>query len=197
VPSVQELGWWRFEEGAQWRAPEGKPLDLEEWADHPVVQIGIEDARAYADWLGHELPTETEWEYAARGGLDGKAFAWGDELAPNGKPLANHWQGLFPFTNDEADGFFGASPVGCFPPNGFGLYDMIGNVWELVDSPYTANRQPGATAMAGHSTIKGGSFLCAANYCQRYRPAGRQPQERDLSTNHIGFRTIYRGSPPE
>ncbi|MBB5705361.1 formylglycine-generating enzyme required for sulfatase activity [Sphingopyxis panaciterrulae] len=210
--------WWHFEFGADWRHPLGPDSSIAELEDHPVVHIAYADAEAYAAWAGKALPTETEWEYAARGGLDGADYAWGDELAPGGAMLANYWQGLFPFANQCLDGWDGTSPVGHFPANGFGLFDMIGNVWEWTQDWWS---QPRASAKRGkpsccavrnpkgglrrqshdpdqpairiaRKVLKGGSHLCAANYCQRYRPAARHPQSIDSSTSHIGFRCVVR-----
>ena len=149
----------------------------------PVVQVSYRDAQAYAAWAGRRLPNETEWEYAANGGAE-TIYVWGDERAPDGAEMANTWQGSFPIQNAEADGYAKRAPVGCYPANEFGLYDMIGNVWEWTDSKASQN---GAEAVY---TIKGGSFLCAPNYCRRYRAAARQAQEAGLPTSHIGFRTV-------
>jgi len=183
------MAWWQFVPGADWRHPEGPNSGIGGKDDYPVVQVSYNDALAYARWAGRALPTEEQFEYAARGGLDGKTYAWGDELAPGGKYQANNWQGEFPVRNTAADGFVGAAPVGCFPANGYGLYDMIGNVWEWTSSPYEKgeNKAPASRLLR---TIKGGSFLCAPNYCRRYRPAARQPQETSFSALHLGFRTV-------
>ena len=196
--------WWNYVAGANWRHPLGADSSIDGLEDHPVVHVAHIDAQAYAEWAGKRLPTEAEWEFAARGGLEGAAFAWGDELAPDGAMLANYWQGPFPKTNLLLDGFDRTSPVGSFPPNGYGLYDMIGNVWEWTSDPYSQPAKPGAKCCtpgkpsgqsATHSeegfavmVMKGGSHLCAANYCQRYRPAARYPQTVESSTSHIGFR---------
>jgi formylglycine-generating enzyme required for sulfatase activity len=178
--------WWNFVPGASWRAPEGPGSDLDGRMDHPVVHVAYQDALAFARWAGGDLPTEAEWEYAARGGLDGTRYTWGDGPPPDQDPdHANTWHGTFPHHNTRADGHTGTAPVGCFPPNGFGLYDMAGNVWE-----WTSDRFEPADANSG--LIKGGSFLCSKNYCRRYRPAARHPQERDFSTSHLGFRVVYR-----
>ncbi len=210
--------WWRFEFGADWRHPLGPESSIEGSEDHPVVHLAYADAEAYAHWAGKALPTEAEWEYAARGGLESAEYAWGDELAPSGAMLANYWQGLFPYANQCLDGWEGTSPVGSFPANGFGLYDMIGNVWEWTQDWWSAPaarakkarqsccmtsnsqekyrsrsydpEQPGIRI--GRKVLKGGSHLCAANYCQRYRPAARHPETVDSSTNHIGFRCLVR-----
>ena len=180
--------WWVFREQANWRNPHGDDSDLTGKKDHPVVHIAYADAQAYAKWRGRDLPTETEWEFAARGGLDGRRYAWGDVRAPDGEERANTWQGAFPIQNLASDGFTFTAPVGSFPANGFGLYDMIGNVWEWTKTTYGGI----SSAAANKRTIKGGSFLCAPNYCARYRPAAKQAQETGLGTNHIGFRTVRR-----
>ena len=213
--------WWTFRFGADWRHPLGAESTLDALADHPVVHVAYADALAYAAWAGKALPTEAEWEYAARGGLDAE-YAWGDELAPGGAMLANYWQGLFPFANQMLDGWERTSPVRTYPANGFGLYDMIGNVWEWTSDWYAlpprntgkaakrggccdvpANPRGGreresydARERIGRKVLKGGSHLCAENYCQRYRPAARHPQPVDSSTTHIGFRCVVRSEPP-
>ena len=195
--------WWSFDFDACWRDPRGDGAGIGGAIDHPVVHIAYGDALAFAEWAGKAIPTEVEWEFAARGGLEGAAFAWGDELAPDGRMLANYWQGEFPWQNLETDGFAGTSPVRSFPANGHDLYDMIGNVWEWTVDPFTATSRAtspccssAARAIAGSvdapRVIKGGSHLCAANYCQRYRPAARHSQAIDTSTTHIGFRCVLR-----
>ena len=205
--------WWEYVPGASWRRPGGKGTTINGRDRHPVVQVAYEDAEAYAAWAGKELPTEAEWECAARGGLDGATFAWGDDHFPDGKAMANSWQGEFPWQNLKLDGFEGTSPVGSFPPNGYGLYDMTGNVWEWT-TDWFALPQPGeppkaccaphnprvtspdGSFAAGETiprkVIKGGSHLCAPNYCLRYRPAARQAEAIDTSTSHIGFRCVVR-----
>jgi len=212
--------WWDYMPGAYWRRPGGKGTTINGRDRHPVVHIAYEDAVAYAAWAGKELPTEAEWEYAARGGLEGAIFSWGNDHLPGGRPMANSWQGEFPWQNLKLDGYEGTSPVGSFPPNGHGLYDMCGNVWEwtcdpfivpgaaTVDSPCCAPRNPQETSPERASTlgepgehirrkvIKGGSHLCAPNYCLRYRPAARQAETVDTSTSHIGFRCVRRRQPP-
>lgn len=176
--------WWRFEPRANWRNPRGKARAPALPDNYPVVQIAFEDALAYARWRGRDLPTEAEWERAARGGLEGKAYAWGDEARPGGDYRANHWQGSFPYEDTGADGHAGLAPVGCYPPNDYGLYDMAGNVWEWTRDGWGPQ---------GFRIIKGGSFLCSDNYCRRYRPAARQPGDEGFSTEHLGFRTVWRG----
>jgi len=182
APQSPEDPWWRWVPGAQWRHPEGPASSIVGRDNEPVVQIAYEDALAYARWAGKSLPTETQWEYAARGGLNGRTYAWGDELDPGGVAQANYYQGVFPVRDTGSDGFAGRAPVGCFRPNGYGLYDMIGNVWELTASE--AGPQPGM------HVIRGGSYLCAPNYCHRYRPSARQFQEGDLGTDHVGVRFV-------
>ncbi|PZU06780.1 formylglycine-generating enzyme family protein [Sphingomonas sp.] len=213
VPCDDPRRWWAIDPDANWRRPEGMGSSVDGREDHPVVHVTSSDAEAYATWAGNKLPTEAEWELAARGGLDGSDYAWGDELAPGGRMLANYWQGLFPFSNLLTDGWERTSPVGSFPPNGYGIFDMIGNVWEWtadwwalpqqiarsccsVDNPRGGRRhdsfEPGVRKGTGRRVLKGGSHLCAANYCQRYRPAARIPQAIDSSTGHIGFRCVMR-----
>jgi formylglycine-generating enzyme required for sulfatase activity len=203
--------WWQFRFGANWRAPLGPGSEAE--PDHPVVHIAHSDAAAFADWAGRSLPTEAEWEFAARGGLDGADYAWGDALSPD---RANYWQGAFPFANQCLDGWERTSPVRAFPPNGYGLYDMIGNVWEWTDDwfalPRIDRKRAGSccipdnprggtrggsidkreAARIPRKVMKGGSHLCAENYCQRYRPAARYAQPIDTSTGHVGFRCVVR-----
>jgi formylglycine-generating enzyme len=189
--------WWEYVPGATWQRPEGPASDAYTRGRHPVTQVAYEDAATYAAWAGKALPTEAEWEYAARGGLDGKRFAWGDEDDPT---LANTWQGEFPWQNLMLDGYAGTSPVGTFAANGYGLHDMTGNVWEWTTDLFTASHEshrsccvPGAAAEGiPRRIIKGGSHLCAPNYCLRYRPAARQGEAVDTSTGHIGFRCVVR-----
>ena len=211
--------WWAWVPGTSWRHPSGPGSSLEGLQNHPVVHVAFEDAEAYAQWAGKQLPTEAEWEYAARGGLDGKDFAWGDEDSSPETPLANTWQGEFPWQNLLTDGFEGTSPVGHYPPNGFGLYDVCGNTWEWTSDWYV-NRSadvveksccgvmvnPRIDSEEGsynpaqpefripRKVVKGGSHLCAPNYCLRYHPAARQPQMIDTGMSHIGFRCIVRAS---
>jgi formylglycine-generating enzyme len=208
--------WWHWTTGASWRRPEGRGSDVAGRQQHPVTHVAYQDAEAYARWAGKQLPTEAEWEFAARGGLDGAAFTWGDEMAPHERILANWWQGEFPWQNLGGDGDERTSAVGRFPSNGYGLYDMAGNVWEWTSDYFTrAHAADPAKACcvprnprvddAAHSTvagepgahiprrvIKGGSHLCAPNYCLRFRPAARQGEAIDTSTGHIGFRCVVR-----
>jgi len=193
------MQWWSFVPGADWRHPDGPGSSIAGHDNDPVVQVSYDDALAYAKWEGRELPTEAQYEFAARGGLDGKTYGWGDELTPGGKYQANVWQGTFPTSNAGSDGFSGRAPVGCFPANGYGLYDTIGNVWKWTSSLYATpdskdampdmpmSKTPSSRVLR---TIKGGSFLCAPNYCRRYRPAARQSQETSFSAAHLGFRTV-------
>ena len=232
--------WWRFVRGANWR-------EAAAHADHPVMHIAYEDASAYADWCGKSLPTEAEWEYAARGGLDGATYPWGNDFYPEGKPMANTWEGDFPWRNTERDGYTRTSPVETYPPNGYGLFDMVGNVWEWTQDWWSASHRQETSGYASRETtdfpccgpinqgadgrtigrtvpqaiqrtnprggperlsydpfqpevgiprkvLKGGSHLCAPNYCLRYRPAARIPQMIDTATSHIGFRCVLRES---
>jgi formylglycine-generating enzyme required for sulfatase activity len=219
VPLNDPRRWWAYIPGADWRHPWGPSSDNSERQDHPVTHIAYRDAEAYAQWAGKQLPTEAEWEYAARGGLDGATFAWGNQLRPRGELMANFWQGDFPWRNTGAKGWRGTTPVGLFAANGYGLLDMTGNVWEWTSDYYSprgagaepvsspcctppANPridtpdasydvgQPGANIP--RRVIKGGSHLCAPSYCLRYRPAARQPEAVDTSTSHIGFRCVIR-----
>ena len=206
--------WWSFKFGADWRHPLGPDSSIRGLDDHPVVHVAYPDALAYARWAGKSLPTEAQWEYAARGGLEGAEFAWGDELTPNGRHMANTWQGAFPFENTAEDGFERTSPVGSYPANGYGLFDMIGNVWEWTCDWYEP-RHPDEALKAcctprnprggrqersydplqpsvriPRKVLKGGSHLCAPSYCRRYRPAARHPEPIDTSAGHVGFRCV-------
>jgi formylglycine-generating enzyme required for sulfatase activity len=208
--------WWSYVQGAQWRHPYGPDTTIDGLDRHPVVHVTFADAEAFARWAGKALPTEAEWEFAARGGLDGAEFAWGDEFVPDNKHMANTWQGEFPWQSLTTDGYERTSPVGVFPPNGYGLLDMIGNVWEWTTDWYHP-RHPADAAKAccvpsnprgpqlegsydprqpeikiPRKVLKGGSHLCAPNYCRRYRPAARFPEPVDTSTCHVGFRCIVR-----
>jgi formylglycine-generating enzyme required for sulfatase activity len=193
--------WWSWTPGADWRHPEGPGSNVGGRERHPVTHVAYADAEAYADWAGKALPTEAEWEYAARGGLDQATFTWGDEFAPKGRMMANTWQGEFPWQNLCADGYERTSPVGRFAPNGFGLYDMAGNVWEwtadwFAQPAHGSGRPccapPSRDERFPRRVIKGGSHLCAPNYCLRYRPAARQAEAVDTTTCHIGFRCVVR-----
>ncbi|MGY4317335.1 sulfatase modifying factor 1 [Bradyrhizobium sp. JR3.5] len=208
--------WWDFMKGADWRHPYGPMSNIKMHDDHPVVHVSLSDALAYAQWTGKDLPTEAEWEFAARGGLDGCEFAWGDEFTPNGMHMANTWQGEFPRQNLGIDGYERTSPVTAFPPNGYGVHDMIGNVWEWTSDWYTPKHEADAQKACcipenprggredgsydpqqpniriPRKVIKGGSHLCAPNYCRRYRPAARHAEAVDTSTSHLGFRCVIR-----
>jgi formylglycine-generating enzyme required for sulfatase activity len=209
-PSTQ---WWSYEAGADWSHPTGPDSDLSGLEEHPVVHVALYDVEAYARWAKAELPTEAEWEFAARGGNQDSEYAWGHELMPEGMSMANIWQGMFPYANFKEDGWERTSPVGTFPPNGYGLYDMIGNVWEWTADWWTMERSqqhscctarnprggerdasidPADAAAIPRRVIKGGSHLCAPNYCRRYRPAARHARPVDTSTSHVGFRCIIR-----
>lgn len=207
--------WWAWTPGASWRHPEGPGSDVAERSDHPVTHVAFADAEAYAAWASKSLPTEAEWECAARGGLDGAAFAWGEEMNPGGERMANYWRGEFPW-QDLSEAGHGTSPVGSYPANAFGLSDMTGNVWEWTSDYFTVGSvgapkscctprnprhdDPSVSLVDGEPgahiprrAIKGGSHLCSPNYCLRFRPAARQSETVDTSTSHIGFRCILRG----
>lgn len=206
--------WWIYVRGADWRHPRGPASSIKGLGSHPVVHVAYEDVEAYAAWAGKEIPTEAEWEFAARGGLDGADYCWGDDFTPDGNFMANSWQGEFPWQNKIEDGYEWTAPVGSFPANGYGLHDMTGNVWEWtadwyqthdrIDSPCcTLNNPRGggredsiaadqAQVRIPRKVMKGGSYLCAPNYCRRYRPAARMAQPIDTSTCHLGFRCIRR-----
>ncbi|MFO0212353.1 MAG: formylglycine-generating enzyme family protein [Pseudanabaena sp.] len=202
---VPFLSWWSWTVGANWRHPFGKDSSIKGKDNYPVVHIAYKDAEAYAKWIGKSIPTEAQWEYAARGGLDGATYAWGDQYS---EKRANTWQGVFPFFNTKADGYKGLAPVGSFPPNGYGLYDMTGNVWEWTSDFFEFGHdrmayQRNPIASDHHKSfdpkkpdesvlhvIKGGSYLCAPNYCSRYRPAARESESPDTGTTHIGFRLV-------
>ena len=195
---------WQFKEGASWRHPAGLGSSIEGRDHYPVIHIALEDAKAYAQWKGHRLPTEAEYEYASRGGLEGKKYESGDTLKKDNQHIANTWQGFFPYSNSKEDGFEGLAPVGSYPANPYGLHDLIGNVWEWTQSSYypnhfTAETLPKSWSELGYDSkqpdipvavIKGGSYLCAENFCMRYRPAARHAQDTGLGASHIGFRTV-------
>ena len=211
--------WWEWTPGADWRHPTGPDSSIDVLGDHPVVQVSYTDAFSFCEWAGVELPNESEWEFAARGGLDGATFTWGDDDNQETNPVANTWQGLFPVENTEVDGWTRTAPVGSYPANGYGLFDMAGNVWEWTTDWYTSTpsrdneasccgpsegRGPSAEASLDKSqpgiriprkVVKGGSHLCTPQYCYRYRPAARQPQMIDTAMSHIGFRYISRTTP--
>jgi formylglycine-generating enzyme required for sulfatase activity len=223
-PQVVDLSdhyqWWDYVPGADWRHPRGPGSSIRRLAAHPVVHVALADVEAYAHWAGTELPTEAEWEFAARGGLHDAEYTWGDEFTPGGRFMANTWQGRFPVVNERLDGFEWTSPVGSFPPNGYGLSDMAGNVWEwtadwfqdhhetahsccTVVNPRGSDREASfdhAQLSEGirmpRKVMKGGSHLCAENYCRRYRPAARMPQDVDTGTSHLGFRCVLRPAAP-
>jgi len=208
--------WWTFKFGANWRHPYGPRSSISGLDNHPVIHIAYRDAEAYAKWAGKALPTEAEWEFAARGGLDAAEYAWGDEFTPSGRHMANTWQGIFPRQNLAEDGYRRTSPVTAFPPNGYGVYDLIGNVWEWTSDWWSTrhaadaakpccipNNPRGGAEAASYDpcqpdikiprrVLKGGSHLCAPNYCRRYRPAARHAEPIDTSTSHVGFRCVAR-----
>ncbi len=211
VPLTDPYQWWTYVPGADWRHPDGPGSSIGRKPDHPVVHVAWADVEAYAAWAGKQVPSEAEWEFAARGGLDGAEFAWGDELNPGGRWMANTWQGDFPVHNAVEDGYAGTAPVGRYPANGYGLLDMIGNVWEwtadwyqahaetshaccTLDNPRGGARErsvdPRDQVPVPRRVMKGGSHLCAPNYCRRYRPAARMAQPVDTSTSHLGFRLM-------
>jgi formylglycine-generating enzyme required for sulfatase activity len=213
--------WWTFMKGADWRHPYGPKSNINVLDHHPVVHVSFSDALAYAEWAGKDLPTEAEWEFAARGGLQDEEFAWGDMLTPSGKHMANTWQGAFPLQNLNEDGYERTSPVTAFPPNGYGIHDMIGNVWEWTSDWWSAAHEADAAKpccipqnprggredgsydpcqqaiQIPRKVLKGGSHLCAPNYCRRYRPAARHAQPVDTSTGHVGFRCVLRPAEKE
>lgn len=205
VPLDNPGGWWRYAAGADWRHPLGPDSSLAGLWEHPVVHVGWADVEAYAAWAKADLPTEAEWEFAARGGAGDTEFAWGDEFSPKGRLMANTWQGQFPHQSLKPNGRFRTSKVGGFPANGYRLRDMIGNVWEWTRDTWTDTYRPISACCAEpagsfdpdaptipRKVLKGGSHLCAPSYCRRYRPAARHPQSIDSSTSHVGFRCVVR-----
>ncbi|MEQ9661067.1 MAG: formylglycine-generating enzyme family protein [Parasphingopyxis sp.] len=195
--------WWKFVLGADWRKPYGPTHPARALDSHPVVHIALPDALAYAQWAGKSLPSEAEWEFAARGGLSGRSYAWGDELAPDGRQMANYWMRGFPYKIGTRRNAVLTTPVGRFPENGFGLSDMIGNVWEWTgddyrdqrpNNPCCSSHAEGKHSAQARKVLKGGSHLCAPEYCRRYRPAARHAQPADSGTTHIGFRCIIRAA---
>jgi formylglycine-generating enzyme required for sulfatase activity len=210
VPLNNHLRWWSYVKGASWKHPEGPASDLRGREKHPVVHVAWDDAVAYARWAGKRLPTEAEFEFAARGGLEGKTFAWGDDLRPDGKWMANIWQGRFPYENTAEDGYRATAPVGSFPANGYGLYDMAGNVWQWCADWYRADyyrRLAAAKKLVRNPqgpddsldpseprtvkrVMRGGSYLCTDQYCTAYEVGARGKGAPDSGTNHVGFRCV-------
>jgi formylglycine-generating enzyme len=220
VDLANQYNWWSYVPGAEWRRPRGPGSTIDTLAEHPVVHVAWEDVEAFARWAGKDVPTEAEWEFAARGGLDGAEYTWGDDFLSDGRFMANTWQGEFPVRNEILDGYEWTAPVGTYPANGHGLYDMAGNVWEWTSDWFDERRQLDRACCTVENprggerdssydptelrrglriprkVMKGGSYLCAPNYCRRYRPAARLPQPVDTSTSHLGFRCVVRPDPP-
>ncbi len=198
--AVAQTPWWRQVYGANWKHPEGPQSSIDDRADHPVVHVSWNDASAFADWTGKRLPTEAEWEFAARGGLERKLFPWGNDLEPDGEHRMNVWQGKFPTENSLADGYLGTAPVDAFPPNGYGLHNMTGNVWEWCADWYdpgyyrtTPEDDPKGPEHGTSRVMRGGSYLCHASYCRRYRVGARSANEPESSTGNLGFRCVRDG----
>jgi formylglycine-generating enzyme len=198
--AVAQTPWWRQVYGADWKHPEGPQSSIDDRADHPVVHVSWNDASAFADWCGKRMPTEAEWEFAARGGLERKLFPWGNDLEPDGQHRMNVWQGKFPTENSLADGYLGTAPVDAFPPNGYGLHNTTGNVWEWCadwyDPGYYRNTPEDDPTGPEHGTsrvMRGGSYLCHASYCRRYRVGARSANEPESSTGNLGFRCVRDG----
>ncbi|HEY3129391.1 MAG TPA: formylglycine-generating enzyme family protein [Acidobacteriota bacterium] len=208
ISEAEKYGWsgvflpekkkWSPVQGAQWRHPEGPGSSLDNRWNYPVVHVSWNDAQAYAQWAGKRLPTEAEWEWAARGGLEKAEFAWGNEFTPKGRFMANTWQGFFPEKDEGSDGYLSTAPVGSFPPNGYGLYDVAGNVWEWTADWFSEDYfekssgalDPRGPASGSEKVIRGGSWLCSANYCTGYRVAARQKSPVDSGLNNLGFRCV-------
>ncbi|MFK7863866.1 MAG: formylglycine-generating enzyme family protein [Pseudohongiellaceae bacterium] len=203
------LDWWKLVKAANWKKPQGPSSSIDDKADHPVVHVNYQDANEYCNWLGKELPTEAQFEYAARGGKDGTLYSWGNEALQESSPVSNTWQGDFPHTNQQLDGYSATAPVGSFPPNDFGFYDISGNVWEWVEDWYHPQfysfgpaKNPIGVARENSldpnepnipkRSIRGGSFLCADNYCSGFRVSARMPADPNTATNHTGFRCVSR-----
>ena len=204
---LRPMSWWKLVANADWQHPEGEQDSIEGKENHPVVHVTYEDASAYCNWLDKELPTEAQFEYAARGGLEGEIYSWGSQPRHRHEAMTNHWQGNFPYHNENSDGHANTAPVGSFPPNNYGLYDITGNVWEWVSDWYHPNyysnsprRNPTGVPRAESldpneptlpkRSIRGGSFLCSENYCSGFRVSARMPAEPSSSTNHTGFRCV-------